>query len=482
MRKTLFATDEILISVDAMDLQDNAGLDTSALLAAMAASADSPVSTGIDPVGVLAGLTVTATPSTNAVITITPGTLIYKIADDNGVTWRLATLRDTVVLTTDLATVGNHKHVFVEATVTETTTNEDRTFRRVLAGRIIDQVESTPKIKQAVMTLRVRAGTEVITSTDAYLPAWSADGLPLARVYVTSAATTATDIRRMYRSQCGETPHTKPIRATTTIVGAKTNRTSCERNFIGFGSKSSLDYCLLNLWNPYGGPYTDIAVASGYTPAANSIGYVYAYRVHPKVGVCELVVSDVTPTVDRGISGPTVFSAPAPWPISTSATGSEITYLFPQPWWSGSVASVSEIHGSEMRLSMFAPSKTVTGVSNTGGASVVTFDVADILPAQASSAAFRFKIVFTGASPEPQQLILDTDFVASFTEGDSVHTVSYTVASPPSAEVSIRPMNATIQRTLGGVKFTMNFDFQGTDVDPFDVTIIPTRISESFRS
>lgn len=480
MRKHLFATDEILIPVDAMNLQDNAGLDTSSLLAAMAGLADANVTSGIEPMAVLAGLTVTAAPYVSGVtVTVEPGTIIYKVADDDNVTWKLATLRQSVTLTMPYSQgpvpgPEQHRSVFVEAVITETVTNENREFRRELAGRVIIQTESTPKIKQAVLTLRLRSGVEVALASNPYLPPWDATALPLARIYVGAAAATATDIRKVYRSYCGGNVLHHPLRAQTDA--SLFPSTTIEKNYLGFGNLSSIDYCEVSAWsNTYPAP-TGITfpLAAGYIPVANTVGYVYGYRVHPKVGAMEYVVSPVAPDVDRNLPVGS-FTAPSPWPLGTVSTGTEVKYLFAQPWYDFSVPCPKEVSGDV--YTMFAQTlfKKFVGVTN---ANDEVFDVADIMPAFTSSASFRILVEFTDPVPDPTRLAVRMGRF-SLPLADAIRFPTTTTPTPVLV-VELPSLNVQMQRNLG-MKFQMYFDFDGADVVNFDVTVIPTIIRESYR-
>ena len=482
MRQYLYSTDEVFVSTDGMAMQEGAALDTSAMLAAWCGNAsDTGITSGCDPQAVLAGLNVTASVLSGTVtIAIAPGSLVYAVADAYGANWKIANSTTAGSVTTAVTAASYKKMVIVEAVVAEVTTNQTRTFRRSVSGRIVYEKQSTPKIKNAVVTFQARSGTTVPSVDSVYLPNWTTLVLPIAMIEVTDTTATVTDLRRIVNPGM-KAAYKNPIRATTDMV-LPSPTTAIEPCYVGFGNRTGMDFVKVESWgSTYPNPVGNyIVTESGYTQPANSVAYVYALRPTPKVGAVSLVVSPKTHDVYRNLTD-TAIDLPAPWPVGTSVSGSEAIYLFPQ-YHGDFVRSSMEVFGTKHEIRNSRPSFTVTNKSP-AATFTVQFDSGGIgtsmLPANTTTFEVDIKVTFTDPGVLPTGIdILVNDVVGT---GDTAY---YSLQASTGGFVPFTTVIRTrisLARNLGSQRATMTITPYGTSVDPFDVTLTLNEVNELLR-
>lgn len=483
MRKHLFAKDEILLHTDAMDLQDNASLDMSALLGALQQQADGAVTGGIEAIGVLAGLTTTAVVSgTNVVITVQPGSILYTVQSSSGINYRIATIRDTVTLTLAGGASSTKTYALVEALVSETTDSANREFKRDMAGRVVVQTESTPKLSHTVVTLRVRAGVTVGLADTAYVPAIATDALPLSVVYTSTdsggVVTTSAplDIRKTYKSNTGSLAFANPmhmwVEPTKTLdVGG--GSVAIAQTLAGFGTRTPLDYIQVvqrsNSNSPIGGGFYYDATA---TPSgANTVGYLYACRVHPRTGAYFLSATTKYPDLNRNLATGQSIAVPLPWQ-SMTVSGTEAIYL--GPILLGASGLRSSIDSRDGRTEIYHNYPEVSLGGQTGA---FTLDLSSVVPLYATGVQGVLTIIFTTGGASCLGVTITHSGVSSpFPNGF--------VTTAPGDDVTV--VHAAIPYTAFnlGVGRSVAFDVtpRGTSVSPFDVIFSITGVTEMLRA
>jgi hypothetical protein len=483
MRKHLFAQDEILLHTDAMDLQDNASLDMSALLGALHHTADGAVTGGIDAKGVLAGFTSQAVVSgTNVLVTVQPGSILYTVAADNDVTYRIATVRDAVTLTWAGSAVSTKKYAILEAVITETTDSANRQFRRDLSGRVVIQQESTPKLNHTVVTLRVRDGIAVPTAGTAYAPAIVSDALPLGLLYtatdgagvVTTSA--VVDLRKLYRANAGRLLFQSPphVYVDPTKIYPDGGAVAVERTEVGFGSQTPLDYIEVvqrsNGNSPVGGAFVfDTSVPSG----SNTFGYLYACRVHPRTSAYFLVLTTKAPDLDRNLGPALSIAVPAPWQ-SMTVSGSEARYLCPIFLGASGVRSGMETAGSRCMIGHNYPEVTMLAQADSVQFSL---DLSSITPPNATGVEGILTIYYTTGGASALGATVEV-------HGVSVPFPNSTVTAAPgenAATITV-PIPYTAFNLASGRALQLTVLSRGTSIGTFDVIFAMTGVTEMLRS
>lgn len=484
MRKLLFADSEVFENEDAMDMQNGPAYDLSALLAAWCGNvADTGIISGADPQAVLAGLVTTASISgTDVNVSVATGSVVYAIADTASASWKVATTRSPLATSTSISAIGNVRVAVVELVVTESTTNANRNFKREISGRVVIQSESTPKYKDVSLSVRVRSGTEVTAGTDAYLPAWSADGLPLAILTITDTTVTVRDVRRMVRPGLPGSTFKNPLRAYTDI--SKTGKfgswgaTGIERNYLGFGSQTAMDYCeITNISSSYPYPVgTYVRLESGYTPTANSFGSVYACRVHPKVNAVELVASNKAHDVDRNLSSLPI-ALPAPWPVTSTVSGSEVKYLFPEFYGTATARASMDVFGTNYKVRSKRPSITVSGVTS---GSTTSVDFSSIVPPNTMTIELEVSLYFTLATAAPTSINLVAGVDSTEGRGETEVYTMKAGSGGVQQVVNFQGVRVSMLRSIG-LQAQFFIDVTGVDTSPFDVTFVLNEVNEVLR-
>lgn len=337
MRTTIFSENEICLHGDVNTLQLDRMKDLASVLAAFDAKDVSEVPVGIEVVGVLAGCFPTATVSApNVVIDITAGTILYRYTTASGSNYRVAQSAATQI-TVPLAGAGYHRSLFVEALVSEETVQLERTFRVDLSGHISEQDRLTDKYVQSRTTFRVRDGVVYGTGATPYLPAFASEASAAVLGYMTIGEATVTNvrqIRRRYRPGMGVGFSSEPIRAYCGVNKSSALHTVTQ-NVIGFGLVSPFDYASTEY--TFG---TSIPLEAGVSLVANSLYYVYAVRPSPKVGGCDLILTNKLPSNERNLGIGQTITLGGIWPAGSTVSGSEARYLYAIPtndqgWLSG---------------------------------------------------------------------------------------------------------------------------------------------------
>lgn len=482
MRKHLFAKDEILLHTDAMDLQDNASLDMSALLGALQQQADGAVTGGIDAIGVLVGLTATtAISGTDVVITVQPGSILYTVQSDSGINYRIATIRDTVTLTLAGGSSSTKTYAIVEALIAETTDAANREFKRDMAGRVVVQTESTPKLAHTTVTLRVRAGNTVGLADTVYVPAIATDALPLWLVYTTtdgSSVVTAPldgDMRKVYRSNTGSLAFASPLHVW--FEPTKTDPTggtvAVAQTLVGFGERTPLDYLQVvqrsNANVPIG---SDVYSDTGSVPSGSStVGYLYACRIHPKSGSVFLVETTKYPDLNRNLATGQSITVPQPWQ-SMTVSGKEAVYLSPIVLGASGVRSGVDVNGPRVDIYHNYPEVTVGG--QTG---YFTMDLSAALPLYATGVQGVLTIIYTAGGAA-------CDGATILHNGVSTPYPNGTVTAAPGDDAAV--IHAVIPYTAFNMNVGRTIAFEvisrGTNVGTFDAIFSITGFTEMLRA
>lgn len=479
MRKLLFAKDEVLIPVDQQDLEDCPSLDASALYAALCLHAPDTDLGSTSLVCVLSGLTVTSNTSSEVcTFTIAPGSLVYRLVSPNtAATYKIATIRSPITVSTIATSVGNHKSVWIELTVTEVTTDAVRTFKKDVAGRIVLQDEPTPKYLDAVISVRLREGTTTSVASTPYLPAWDANTLPVATAIVGELSTAIRDVRKVYKADCRGTFLARNLQATVDASAfSSVHYHTMTKNYAGFGSESPspIDYVPISL--------NQQTVTNTITPAANKLGYLYVLRPFPNMAAVEYVMTDKPPTYNRRMNTDFSIEVLNNWPAGTLVAGHETCYLYPV-WYSESAYAVSTTtNGNTTYLYKGVASTTATSsvASSINGFNQIT----SRLPPTARRWKSRLSYFLTLPVPEPRYYDIRIGNSIFLGGTDDLMDRDLTFVTEDAREcrsLETRPMqfSKTLDAGTSGDAF-IKTDFQGPDSDNFQMFQVLVEVTEWF--